>query len=80
MFKRFHRFLFIAMLAVLALPSHAGNSSSLTDSLFNRNQDEEEFLSPDLAFGLEMSRSQQQIMADFKVAPGYYLYKITDCP
>lgn len=75
MFKRFHRFLFIAMLAVLALPSHAGNSSSLTDSLFNRNQDEEEFLSPDLAFGLEMSRSQQQIMADFKVAPGYYLYK-----
>ncbi len=75
MFKRFHRFLLIAMLAILALPSHAGNSSSLTDSLFNRNQDEEEFLSPDLAFGLEMSRSQQQIMADFRVAPGYYLYK-----
>jgi len=75
MFKRFHRFLLIAMLAILALPSHAGNSSSLTDSLFNRNQNEEEFLSPDLAFGLEMSRSQQKIMAEFKVAPGYYLYK-----
>lgn len=75
MFKRFHRFLLVVMLAVVALPVHAGNSSSLTDSLFNRKQADEEFLSPDLAFGLEITRNGEQLLADFKVAPGYYLYK-----
>lgn len=75
MLKRFHHFLFIFMLAIMALPSHAANSSSLTDDLFNRDKADEEFLSPDLAFGLEMTRSNQAIMANFKVAPGYYLYK-----
>lgn len=75
MFKTFYRFLIVVLLTIMALPSQAGNASSLTDSLFNRNQADEEFLSPDLAFGLEMTRSHQEIMAEFKVAPGYYVYK-----
>lgn len=75
MLKTFYRFFFILMLAITAATSHAGASSSLTDSLFNRKQADEEFLSPDLAFSLEMTRKQQEIVADFKVAPGYYLYK-----
>jgi thiol:disulfide interchange protein DsbD len=75
MLKTFYRFFFILMLAITAATSHAGTSSSLTDSLFNREQADEEFLSPGLAFSLEMTRKQQEIVADFKVAPGYYLYK-----
>lgn len=75
MLKTFYRFFFILMLATTAATSHAGASSSLTDSLFNREQADEEFLSPGLAFSLEMTRKQQEIVADFKVAPGYYLYK-----
>ena len=75
MLKTFYRFFFILMLAITAATSHAGTSSSLTDSLFNRKQADEEFLSPGLAFSLEMTRKQQEIVADFKVAPGYYLYK-----
>lgn len=75
MFKIFHRFIFTLMLAAISLPGYAGNSSSLADGLFNRNSSDEEFLSPDLAFGLEMTRNNQEITADFKVAPGYYLYK-----
>ncbi|MEK9826507.1 MAG: protein-disulfide reductase DsbD, partial [Methylotenera sp.] len=75
MLKTFYRFFFILLLAITATTSHAGASSSLTDSLFNRKQADEEFLSPDLAFNLEMVRKQHEIVADFKVAPGYYLYK-----
>ncbi len=75
MLKTFYRFFFILLLTITATTSHAGASSSLTDSLFNRKQADEEFLSPDLAFNLEMVRKQQEIVADFKVAPGYYLYK-----
>jgi len=75
MLKTFYRFFFILMLAITAATSHAGTSNSLTDSLFNRKQADEEFLSPGLAFSLEMTRKQQEIVADFKVAPGYYLYK-----
>lgn len=75
MLKRFSYFLFV-LLTALAIPlGHAGNSSSLTDSLFNRDKAEEEFLSPDLAFGLDIVRANNEINANFKVADGYYLYK-----
>ncbi|HQS43878.1 MAG: thiol:disulfide interchange protein [Methylotenera sp. 24-45-7] len=75
MLKRFSYILFIVMTA-LAMPlGHAANSTSLTDSLFNRDKAEDEFLSPDLAFGLDIVRANNEINANFKVADGYYLYK-----
>lgn len=75
MLKRFSYILFIVMTA-LAMPlAHAANSTSLTDSLFNRDKAEDEFLSPDLAFGLDIVRANNEINANFKVADGYYLYK-----
>ncbi|HQS37073.1 MAG: hypothetical protein B7X73_03960, partial [Methylophilales bacterium 39-45-7] len=63
MLKRFSYILFIVMTA-LAMPlGHAANSTSLTDSLFNRDKAEDEFLSPDLAFGLDIVRANNEINA-----------------
>jgi thiol:disulfide interchange protein DsbD len=75
MLKRFSAILFIVV-TMLAMPlSYAAKSSSFTDSLFNRDKADEEFLSPDLAFGLDIVRINNQINANFRVADGYYLYK-----
>ena len=55
--------------------SNATGVSSIVKNLFTNEPAEEKFLSPNLAFGLEISQTGNQIHADFKVAPGYYLYK-----
>lgn len=55
--------------------SNAGGVSSIVKNLFTSEPAEEKFLSPDRAFGLEITQTSNQIHADFKVAPGYYLYK-----
>ncbi len=75
MLKRFSYFLLI-LFTVLNLPlGHAGNASSFSKALFSTDAAEDEFLSPDAAFGLNIVQSSGQINADFTVAPGYYLYK-----
>ncbi len=75
MLKRFSYFLLI-LFTVLTLPlGHAGNSSSFSKALFSTDAAEDEFLSPDAAFSLNIVQSSGQINADFTVAPGYYLYK-----
>ncbi len=75
MLKRFSYFLLI-LFTVLTLPlAHAGNASSFSKALFSTDTAEDEFLSPDAAFGLNIVQSSDQINADFTVAPGYYLYK-----
>lgn len=48
-------------------------SGGLSD-LFTESA-EEKFLTPDQAFGLEITQASGQVQAAFKVAPGYYLYK-----
>ncbi|PKO46528.1 MAG: thiol:disulfide interchange protein [Betaproteobacteria bacterium HGW-Betaproteobacteria-22] len=73
MLKRFSSFLVLTVLAISASLSYAGNASSIKN-LFSTQQ-EEEFLSPDAAFGLEINQSGKEINAHFKIAPGYYLYK-----
>lgn len=51
------------------------NKSSITNSLFN-NDGEDEFLSPDVAFKLNLTATDaNSIQAKFTVAPGYYLYR-----
>ncbi len=79
MLKRFFYFLLL-MFTVLSAPvSIAGNTSTAVKSLFSNDAAEDEFLSPDAAFGLDISQDAQpgtnQVHANFKVAPGYYLYK-----
>lgn len=75
MLKRFSYFLLILFTLTATQLSHAGNVSSISKSLFSNDSAEEEFLSPDVAFGLDITQANNQINANFKVAPGYYLYK-----
>jgi thiol:disulfide interchange protein DsbD len=83
MLKRFSYFLLIFITVFSTQLSIAGNASSFTKSLFSNDSAKDEFLSPDAAFGLDIAQSidqsntnnQVQINADFKIAPGYYLYK-----
>ncbi len=72
-------FLFLAWLLPVAslaglLPERAPNSSS-SSSLFESAGDEG-FLKPEQAFKLSLqARDAQTLLADFEVAPGYYLYR-----
>ena len=75
MLKRLSYFLLILFTLSATQLSHAGNASSISKSLFSNDSAEEEFLSPDVAFGLDIIQANGQINANFKVAPGYYLYK-----
>lgn len=75
MLKRFSYFLLILFTVLAAPVSNAGNASSISKSLFSNDSAEEEFLSPDVAFGLDIIQANGQINTNFKVAPGYYLYK-----
>ena len=75
MLKRFSYFLFILVTVLTTQLSNAGNASSFTKNLFSSDSAEDEFLSPDAAFGLDIVQSNGQINANFKIAPGYYLYK-----
>jgi thioredoxin:protein disulfide reductase len=53
---------------------HAAEPSSKLD--FTDGAKEEEFLSPDVAFKLDLSaKDANHLTANFKVVPGYYLYK-----
>ncbi|MDZ4212446.1 MAG: protein-disulfide reductase DsbD family protein, partial [Methylotenera sp.] len=55
---------------------HAGEAkqSTIANALFDSSDNE--YLSPDAAFKLELSAiDAQNIKANFTVAPGYYLYR-----
>ena len=79
MLKRFSCFLLILATIFTAQLSNAGNASSFSKNLFSTDSAEDEFLSPDAAFGLDIVQSSGQnnvkLDANFKIAPGYYLYK-----
>lgn len=64
-------------MATLTLPLlHAGESSSGGRNAFIEEIQEDEFLSPDVAFKLNLSViDAENLNANFKIAPGYYLYK-----
>ena len=74
MLKKLSSLLLIFM-ALSAPISHAETFSSAARNLFSNSQADDEFLSPDAAFGLEIKQANNQLNADFKIAPGYYLYK-----
>ncbi len=55
---------------------YAAENASTSAGLFTDNAKEEEFLSPDEAFKLDINATDaQNLTASFKVIPGYYLYK-----
>jgi thioredoxin:protein disulfide reductase len=55
---------------------YAAENASTSAGLFTDNAKEEEFLSPDEAFKLNINAiDAQNLTASFKVVPGYYLYK-----
>ena len=68
------------VLALLpALPASAALFSAGTDSAkssFLEGTNTDKFLPPDQAFGISMAaRDRQTLQADFKIAPGHYLYR-----
>ncbi len=71
----------VCLLATFTSPvSHADESSGIGKSLFTEESpaemQEEEFLSPDAAFQLDLAaKDTLNLVANFKIAPGYYLYK-----
>jgi thiol:disulfide interchange protein DsbD len=75
MFKRFSYFLVFSFFIASASISHAGKVTSGIKNLFTDQSAEDEFLSPDVAFGLSIKQDGQSVHANFTVAPGYYLYK-----
>jgi len=75
MFKRFSYFLLLSFFILSASISHAGNASSGLKSLFTGDSAEDEFLSPDAAFGVTIKQDGKNILANFTVAPNYYIYK-----
>ena len=75
MFKRFSYFLLVSFFILSASIGHAGNASSSLKNLFTGESTEDEFLSPDAAFGVSIKQDGQNILTNFTVAPNYYLYK-----
>ena len=75
MFKRFSYFLLVSFFVLSASIGHAGNASSSLKNIFTGKSAEDEFLSPDAAFGVSIKQDGQNIRANFTVAPNYYLYK-----
>jgi thiol:disulfide interchange protein DsbD len=72
--------LFTLLLALLiivpASPAFSGNSSLSTASSFLEDTNADKFLPPEQAFKLSISATDRQTLhADFKVAPGHYLYR-----
>lgn len=65
------------LLLTLSTPLLAADTStSSLKNLFTTEVNEDDFLSPDLAFKLEVQPQEgNQVSAHFKVEPGYYLYK-----
>jgi thioredoxin:protein disulfide reductase len=55
---------------------YAAENASTSASLFTNDAKEDEFLSPDVAFKLDINaQDANHLSANFKVEPGYYLYK-----
>nr|WP_294838693.1 protein-disulfide reductase DsbD [uncultured Methylotenera sp.] len=75
MFKRFSYFLLVSFFILSASIGHAGNASSSLKNLFTGESTEDEFLSPDAAFGVSIKQDGQNVRTNFTVAPNYYLYK-----
>jgi len=68
-------FVILGLLTVFSSTFSFAENTSSSKSLFF-DQSEEDFLSPDEAFKLELAKQDHQtLIAQFKVAPGYYLYK-----
>ena len=67
----------IAFMTTLTLPLlHAGQTNSSGKNAFVEEIKEDEFLSPDIAFKLNLTAiDAQHLNAGFNIAPGYYLYK-----
>ena len=71
-----HVILFFLLTSFSVLSLHAGESSTASKNLFANDTKEDEFLSPDVAFQLNLAAiDAQNITANFKIEPGYYLYK-----
>lgn len=75
MFKRFSYFLLFGFFILSATVSNAGNVTSGIKNLFTDESAEDEFLSPDVAFGVSIKQDGQTVHANFTVAPNYYIYK-----
>ena len=67
----------VCLWTIFAVQSlHATENSSTVTNAFTEDTKEDEFLSPDVAFKLDLSaKDAQNIIANFKITPGYYLYK-----
>jgi thioredoxin:protein disulfide reductase len=69
-------FFFIILTSLSLQTLHAAESSSKGASLFSEDIKEEEFLSPDIAFKLDITQKDaNNLTVNFKVVDGYYLYK-----
>ena len=68
--------LFFILLTSISMQSlHAAESSNSAE-VFTDSIAEEEFLSPEVAFKLEITQKDaNNLSANFKIVPGYYLYK-----
>jgi thioredoxin:protein disulfide reductase len=75
--KPFIRVILICLLTLLGGQTlQAAESSRVSKNIFAEELEEDDFLSPDLAFQLTLkSKDAQHINASFLVEPGYYLYK-----
>jgi thiol:disulfide interchange protein DsbD len=68
--------LILILLTCLSVQSLHAAESSKGASLFTDGIAEEEFLSPDVAFKLDVVQADaNSLRASFKIVPGYYLYK-----
>ena len=72
----------ITFMTTLAVPLfhaaelHAAETSSVGKNAFTEEIKEDEFLSPDIAFKLDLTAlDANHLNASFKVVPGYYLYR-----
>ena len=74
--KQTFNIIFLLVTALCAQLLHAGESSVFGKNVFTDSLQEDEFLSPDVAFKLVLTaKDNQNINANFSIAPGYYLYK-----
>lgn len=75
--KRILSNIVLLLMATFCTPLfYAADSASTGASLFTDDAKEDTFLSPDVAFKLEINaQNAQHLTAHFKVEPGYYLYK-----
>ncbi len=71
-----HVILFSLLTSLSAISLHAGENTSSSASLFTDGSREDEFLSPDVAFKLNITAEDaSHLTAKFSIEPGYYLYR-----